>query len=1422
MLIVPTGILAEDETSSEAALSSEILDGDQVVTSDAIALTEDEIAELDAIAAPGEAATSDSAVDEDSTALDVVVTDVDVVEAPAEEPEPEPVPAVVTPEGFTVTKEYAIGVATDDSFANATYLDAVNSGVYLNGKYSATLLFDSYLRFADVQLPADAFIVSAELKFTMRDAAPRAGNLTVYRETSNLGALRAPVATYYNPRTWSTEAVTFDTPVLSAGSAYTTPDISALVRDQLANSPGKTDYVFKIVGNTPDNPFVVRSMNYSATYAPKLSITYITSTGEYNATVGGSYNDSEEYGVNKAIAIEDSMQIGGYYSRTLTDPYKEIAAFRFENVNLPANATIDDAYIEFTTYADGPAGAVSNIRIRTELGYPAQYKTTAGDISARNYGRKYVDWTAESFRTSRATVRTPNLQSIIDENRLAGWQSGGSLAFMLDGNNFIGSVYAGGTAYAARLVIKYHYGGGPVDNGVWDTSIRKEYRITDYRDDSEEYAASHVIAINDSMQIGGYYSASNAEAYWEIAAFRFQNVYIPENATITNAYIEFTTYADGPVGAMSNILIRSEVPGAGKQAAQYTTKAYDISNRNYSKSSVLWQAQSFRTSLSKVQTPNLADVIDEARFYGWQSGDPLAFMLDGDAFIGSVYYGGTSYSPKLIIEYELEGGGIYRNIITDANQISNVYINELSTSGTKSNEEDWVEIYNANSSFVLLGDTIRLWRDTNTKGDTFNFSGLLLAPNSYTVLTADGNTAAGKDHLSFDFKKSAEVFLTQQASASSSTVVRVIDSFKYSETPYNQTAARKPDASADIYTMESESYGYTNNNAPILLDISFSHSRGVYATGFPLTMTGPQGASIRYTLDGSTPTATNGLTYTNAIPITTTCVVRAVAVTADGTSVTTANTYVLQNNLVNEVKDTAHMAWINKDTIINSQQYAAALADLPILSVSSDVKEISHVVGSDYVQGYFEYIPVGGTGTDQTFYSPVGVKRFGQESIRQWNSGIAIRFKKDYGAGKAKYEFFESLPGEPWALTGEYKKLELHEGQDGPSRDVYRLGYLRYDETAVRRLAALSGIFDSHVQYVHYFYNGKYMGIKTMREDFGPQTFEPYTGIDSDEFTKVTFQDSASFATGIVEAGDGDAAVWKTIKATVTAKDFQAFKQYVDVDSLIRNQILFMFIDTENEMNGVVQNSVGSGGMKMMFNINDSDGAFFNAGYTDKAGHSLSGGGGTYRYKWVSNAVSRRGPAGMFGAFSGDSTTLATAGNLEFKTLVKDRVLEMIGPAGGDWRGATGAPLSVDSVTKVLSEEQARLAVSYRLDAAFQSVRPTIVTEWEAKNKQVLAQVPDRVQYSLEMWLKYGMAHTLSAPVVVPKDGGTTLVNPNAGTVIYYTLDGTDPLGANGAIPGQAGANPAAKVYNGETIPAGSTITARAFKTNNWGPLTIV
>ncbi|MBC1937844.1 hypothetical protein HCA69_15885 [Listeria grandensis] len=1707
---------------------------------------------------------------------------------------------------FAQKKEVSIKTSADDAEVSNTAVNLISTGLDLHGLAGATQA--TYLRFTDMTLPADAKITKAYISFTARDTSSAAQSTTI-NVTGELGtqaAFASTVASFTN-RTFTQTAMTMKTPVAAVNTVFDTDDLSSIVKEMRANTSDIKDYVFKVTGSGLGS-FISRSFDSSAPMAPKLIVEYTSPSGEYEANISNTSDDAEEYSANKTIDLNTEMTIGGYTNTTLTPANKDLSAFRFGNVDLPANAKIEDAYLEFTAKAV-VTNRVANLSISSELGNPATYTSGAGNISARNYTASTVNYQQPSFTTTKQVIRTPNLKSIIDETRLMGWQNGDAMAFKVDGDNYIGSVYQGGSGEALqpKLVIKYKYSendatlddvvkdpaklknifinevssmgtdtqkdgwieifnnndvpvffekdvflsddanalgkselknlyipaksyrvvkadgtqnnasanftlgdrdttlylstkydstfhkidtvdvkkmafnetlgryndaennfvsyeigtyassnndakpivavtpsksagiykeafdlelksdsvntikytldgsvpsetngttyttpikisknttvktyaynakqhsdvtssfyairedadniplakkeysvktgnddakvtatkadltsktlelqgqlsnvpqstfvrfadvnipadaviskaylvftanaatssatnltiSGQVGNGdafaatvasfdsrvltksavntttpakaaINDllntedlTSVVEEMRATtpdlkdlvfkidgdktgayvaksyetsaatapklvleyysesgdfsgqvaNSTDDAEEYGTAKTMNLNANLRIGGYYLATLIPAYKDISALRFTNVAIPEGAEIEDAYLEFTTSAVNAANVSSNMEIRTELGG---NPEIYAATAGNITSRAYSNLAVKYTQPALKTLNQAVRTANLKDLINENRMAGWKNGQSMAFRIDGDNFIGSVYQGGNAQAARLIIKYKNNGKG---PSITDAqatpDKIKNVYINELSSEGTASSKDAWIELYNDNDVPVVLDKGMYITDKSKTL-DKFEFSKFIIPAKGYRILYSDKAPELGNNHLSFEIGGSGDVILSAKVGSEFKTV----DSIKYTKQAYNQTFGRQTDASKTLTLFSSETFGTSNNSGQTNYAVQFSKDRGIYDTGFDLTMTSKAGITLKYTLDGSEPSATKGTVYTGPIKISKTTVVKVYGYDATGNTGVLSNTYVLRDNYKNEV--TSGVLWQFK-TNITSDEYAQAIDDFPIVSVTGAATDL---VATSYSPGTFEYLDshMGGGGTNYFNYS--GAEKFGQASAGQYNSGVAVKFHRDYNAKKAKYNFFDATPGEAFPVVGKFSKLELKEGQDGPQNDVYNLGYNRYDETVTNELARQMNKLALHTKYVQYYYNGKYMGVKTMREDFGQNMFEEYFGGSDDDYTKIRFQDGY-FIPGIVEAGDGDANILTKVKAVATAKNFQEFKNYVDVEDLIKTQILFMFIDTEQEVDAVVSNDILNGnGIKMKFNINDTDGAFYNNGGTGTTSSALAGGGGTYRYKWSAfDTNSKLGAGSLFGSFSGNSTTVPTAGNLEFKTLVKDQVLKQIGPASGDFAGATDAPLSVANVRQLILDNQKEIDAAYKLDAAFMGARTTIYKDWLTTQVKVQAQVPDRVKYNLEMWTKYGMAHTLQNVSIIPSGSGIVLNNPNANTDVYYTTDGTDPMGADGVVSSKA-----TKYTAGTVLPKTTSLTVRAFTTNNWGP----
>ncbi|MBP1040913.1 chitobiase/beta-hexosaminidase C-terminal domain-containing protein [Vagococcus sp. BWB3-3] len=1055
---------------------------------------------------------------------------------------------------------------------------------------------------------------------------------------------------------------------------------------------------------------------------------------------------------------------------------------RFSNLNLPAGAILTNAYLIFT--ARNVSTSPTQFQIFGETSEATAFTYQGATFKNRQMSQNFVEVQTPAKVAVNDQLTTESLMAIFDEvsSQKAGLDD---VVFKIVGSrsgSYIARSFESNPTFAPKLVLEYET---EHDQTIVTTSVNS--------DDAEEFGIGLAVTTSSNLEIGGHYGVPSAGNKQQ-TGIRFNQVELPENAEIEDAYLEFVTATTTSRPATANMEIRAELG----EPETYKGIAKNISNRSYSTLAIPFQQSNFTSRNTTIRTPNLSNIINETRLAGWQSGQSLAFKIDGDNFIGSVYSYGSTNPPRLVINYRYSDTPFtLTDVISDPQEIKEVFINEVAAEGSVASKAGWLELYNHHDQPVLLTPEIAL----TSKKKQSNLANLLIPANGFKVIYMDQQPDLGNDHGAFSLSGSGTVNLIDTSEPS----MRTIDSLDYLKQKYNQTFGRKPDGSDQVTLINQPSFGQSNNQAKADQSLSFSHTRGLYSSSFQLELVTDPALTIRYTTDGSDPSETKGTIYQKPVAINQTTVVKAYAYSDDYNTGVTAQTYVFENNYPNE--KISGYQWLYKGNI-TTEEYALGMKQFPIVSMTSNSTALTLLDSF----GTFEYIDNHTENGKGDFFSLSANKKFGQVSAYQYNSGVAAKFNRNALTKKANYPFFEATPGEPYPVVNKFAKLELKEGQDGPQNDIYGLGYNRYDELVTNTLASQMGKIALSARYVNYFYNGKYMGIKTLREDFGEKMFEEYFGGNDSDYTKIRFQDGY-FPYGIVE--DGDLTVWPAIKKILATKDFQEAKKYIDVDDFIKTQILFMFVDTEREIDAVVENAVLEGksdAVKMTFNINDTDGAFHNNNLIG-TGFSALAGGGTYRYKWNIDSISRKGPGGLFGFFSGDST-IATAGNLEFKTLVKDEVLTQFGPVTSNLSQST-TPLSISNVTNQIQRNIDELKDAYKLDAAFMGARKTMYQDWLNQQVKILNQVPDRVQFSLDMWAKYQMAHSYKPVEISQAAAELKLTNPNPNTITYYTLDGSDPMGANGVIA------PQAFVYKAETkLPEDAQLTIRAYSANNWGPLT--
>ncbi len=135
----------------------------------------------------------------------------------------------------------------------------------------------------------------------------------------------------------------------------------------------------------------------------------------------------------------------------------------------------------------------------------------------------------------------------------------------------------------------------------------------------------------------------------QTVGIRFQNIKLPQGATITNAYLQFTT--DEADSGTSQLTIYGEDVD---NAAAFTTSAYNVSTRSKTSASADWAPSAWNSVGQTHQSTNLAAVVQEiVNRSGWQSSNSMAFVITGSGERTAESFDGSSgNAPLLVIEYE--------------------------------------------------------------------------------------------------------------------------------------------------------------------------------------------------------------------------------------------------------------------------------------------------------------------------------------------------------------------------------------------------------------------------------------------------------------------------------------------------------------------------------------------------------------------------------------------------------------------------------------------------------------------------------------------------------------------------------------------------------------------------------------------------
>lgn len=261
-------------------------------------------------------------------------------------------------------------------------------------------------------------------------------------------------------------------------------------------------------------------------------------------------------------------------------------------------------------------------------------------------------------------------------------------------------------------------------------------------DDAEEELTSGEMDLSSS-DLELIYDGGN-----QLVGIRFNNVAIPQDATIHRAYIQFQTDEDDHENDPTNLLIHGELSVSSNT---FTSNAFDISSRTRTNNSVSWNEINLWETVGETglnqRTPYLTNIVEEViSQQGWVSGNSITFIISGEGERVAESFDGSS-APVLKIFYR-EPCQDVGTVCNDGNpqtildiQDGNCNCVGIPNSGTlvyqvNDGDNDAEERINNNGSMYLTSSDLELNFDGSREQNVgIRFTDILI-PQGATILDA--------------------------------------------------------------------------------------------------------------------------------------------------------------------------------------------------------------------------------------------------------------------------------------------------------------------------------------------------------------------------------------------------------------------------------------------------------------------------------------------------------------------------------------------------------------------------------------------------------------------------------------------------------------------------------------------------------------
>lgn len=474
-----------------------------------------------------------------------------------------------------------------------------------------------------------------------------------------------------------------------------------------------------------------------------------------------------------------------------------------------------------------------------------------------------------------------------------------------------------------------------------------------------------------------------------------------------------------------------------------------------------------------------------------------------------------------------------------------VRINEFmaSNASTLSDEDgdfsDWIELYNSGEIAVSLQGWV-LTDDVNDNQKWVFPEVQIPAKGCLIVFASDKNRKSNPSGLHSNFKLTAGGEYLALLDAQGQFKSRFYPAYpeQYTDVSYGFVEGQYVYMTVPSPGSEPESIGELQLRVP-----SFDTPRGLFETPFQLAIVNPvSGANIRYTLDGSTPSATNGSIYNGLIPIQTTTVVRAV-LEKEGwlSSRVVTQSYIFPDDVVNQpnsipgypaewgpFSDSKLTGLLPADYEMDpeltsdpaeAERIREGLRDLPTLSLVTDANHLFSHEKDPVLGGIYIYTgPYGGYGSGwerpisfelidskRGLHSQIdcGIRMQGQASrLNEKNPkhSFIVLFKGEYGSKKWDFPLFSD------GSNTEHNKLVLRAGfGDSWTHWAHSDRVISSNQSDIwaKDMHRAMGHASPTSAFAHLYINGLYWGVYAPSERLDKDFAEAYLDGSEDDFDVI-------------------------------------------------------------------------------------------------------------------------------------------------------------------------------------------------------------------------------------------------------------------------------------------------------------------------------